>query len=165
MAVNITVPELGESVIEATVSHWHKKPGDPVAAGEAVVELETEKVNLEVGAAKAGVLGRIDKPEGQDVRIGDVLGVIEESAAARRQRSPPNPAAAEGHPAADLLRAEAPPTAGLSCKRGAGDRKRRPRRRSEQRRRRPRNPRWLAAWPTNRAWTWPRWPPPAPAGA
>ena len=90
MAVNIIVPELGESVIEATVSHWHKKPGDPVAAGEAVVELETEKVNLEVGAAKAGVLGRIDKPEGQDVRIGDVLGVIDESAASRRQINPPN---------------------------------------------------------------------------
>src|SRR5258707_526817 len=80
MSVNITVPELGESVIEATVSHWHKKPGDTVAAGEAVVELETEKVNLEVGAAKAGVLGRIDKPEGQDVRIGEVLGVIEDGA-------------------------------------------------------------------------------------
>ena len=42
MSVNITVPELGESVIEATVSHWHKQPGDRVAAGEAVVELETE---------------------------------------------------------------------------------------------------------------------------
>jgi 2-oxoglutarate dehydrogenase E2 component (dihydrolipoamide succinyltransferase) len=91
MAVNITVPELGESVIEATVSHWHKKPGDPVAAGEAVVELETEKVNLEVGAAKAGVLGRIDKPEGQDVRIGEVLGVIEEGAVAGAPAQPATP--------------------------------------------------------------------------
>ncbi len=81
MTVNITVPELGESVIEATVSHWRKQPGDAVAAGEAVVELETEKVNLEVGAAKAGVLGRIDKAVGQDVKIGEVLGVIEDGPA------------------------------------------------------------------------------------
>ena len=91
MTVNITVPELGESVLEATVSHWCKKPGDPVAAGEAVVELETEKVNLEVGAARAGVLARIDKPEGQDVRIGEVLGVIEEHVAAGAPAEPAQP--------------------------------------------------------------------------
>jgi 2-oxoglutarate dehydrogenase E2 component (dihydrolipoamide succinyltransferase) len=77
MPVNIVVPELGESVLEATVSHWLKQPGDRVAAGEAVVELETEKVNLEVGAEKAGVLARIERQEGEDVRIGDVLAVLE----------------------------------------------------------------------------------------
>jgi 2-oxoglutarate dehydrogenase E2 component (dihydrolipoamide succinyltransferase) len=92
MSVNITVPELGESVIEATVSHWRKQPGDPVAAGEAVVDLETEKVNLEVGAAKAGVLGRIDKAEGQDVRIGEVLGVIEDGVTASGPAQPAQPA-------------------------------------------------------------------------
>jgi 2-oxoglutarate dehydrogenase E2 component (dihydrolipoamide succinyltransferase) len=94
MAVNIIVPELGESVIEATVSQWRKQPGDRVAAGEAVVELETEKVNLEVGAARAGVLARIDKPEGQDVRIGEVLGVIEDSASAA-DAAPEKPAPAQ----------------------------------------------------------------------
>src|SRR5438034_10542748 len=99
MTVNITVPELGESILEATVSHWRKQPGDPVAAGEAVVELETEKVNLEVGAPKAGVLGRIDKAEGQDVRIGEVLGVIEENAAGS-QAQPTQPAAQPQAPTA-----------------------------------------------------------------
>ncbi|MCC6190955.1 MAG: dihydrolipoamide succinyltransferase, partial [Anaerolineales bacterium] len=79
MAIQIVVPELGESVLEATVGHWLKQPGDAVAAGEAVVELETEKVNLEVGAEKAGVLARIERAEGEDVRIGDVLGIIEEA--------------------------------------------------------------------------------------
>src|SRR5579859_781020 len=100
MPVNITVPELGESVIEATVSHWRKQPGDRVAAGEAVVELETEKVNLEVGAARAGVLARIDKAEGQDVRIAEVLGVIEESTAAGEPAQPaPAPPAQPAQPA------------------------------------------------------------------
>jgi 2-oxoglutarate dehydrogenase E2 component (dihydrolipoamide succinyltransferase) len=90
MAIRIVVPELGESVIEATVSHWRKKPGDSVAAGEAVVELETEKVNLEVGAERAGVLARIERAEGEDVRIGDVLGVIEEHQPAEGGAAPAN---------------------------------------------------------------------------
>jgi len=76
------VPELGESVLEATVGRWLKNEGEPVSVGEPLVELETEKVDLEVGAEKSGVLARIEKPQGADVRIGDVLGVIEESASA-----------------------------------------------------------------------------------
>jgi 2-oxoglutarate dehydrogenase E2 component (dihydrolipoamide succinyltransferase) len=88
MSIRIVVPELGESVIEATVSRWHKQPGDPVAAGEALVELETEKVNLEVGAERAGVLARIERGEGEDVRIGDVLGVIEERQPEGRGEAP-----------------------------------------------------------------------------
>jgi 2-oxoglutarate dehydrogenase E2 component (dihydrolipoamide succinyltransferase) len=79
MAANIVVPELGESVIEATVGRWLKKEGDPVSVGEVVVELETDKVDLEVGADRAGVLARIERREGEDVKIGDVLGVIEEA--------------------------------------------------------------------------------------
>lgn len=86
----IVVPQLGESVVEATVSRWLKKEGDFVSPGEVLVELETDKVNLEVGAEHAGVLSRISRPEGQDVKVGDELGVIEESAAPRplEEKSP-----------------------------------------------------------------------------
>lgn len=79
MPAKIVVPELGESVVEATVGRWRKKEGDRVTVGEAVVELETEKIDLEVGAEQAGVLARIDRKEGEDVRTGEVLGVIEEA--------------------------------------------------------------------------------------
>lgn len=81
MATKITVPELGESVLEASVGHWLKKEGDRVNAGEVVVELETDKVDLEVGAEQSGVLARIERREGEEVRIGDVLGVIEQAPA------------------------------------------------------------------------------------
>ncbi len=80
MSTEITVPELGESIVEATVSRWLKQEGDAVAAGEALVELETDKVNLEVTAEKAGVLTSISRQAGEDVEIGDVLGTIDESA-------------------------------------------------------------------------------------
>ena len=59
MPTNIVVPELGESVVEATVAKWLKKEGDRVSVGEPVVELETEKIDLEVGASQAGVLAKI----------------------------------------------------------------------------------------------------------
>jgi 2-oxoglutarate dehydrogenase E2 component (dihydrolipoamide succinyltransferase) len=79
MPVKIVVPELGESVVEATVGKWLKKQGERISVGEPVVELETEKVDLEVGAEHGGVLARIERGEGEDVKIGDVLGVIEEA--------------------------------------------------------------------------------------
>lgn len=79
MSFNIVVPEMGESVVEATVVRWLKKEGEHVSPGEAVVELETEKANFEVGAEKGGVLVRIDKNEEDDVMVGDVLGVIDEA--------------------------------------------------------------------------------------
>ncbi|MGQ0602483.1 MAG: 2-oxoglutarate dehydrogenase complex dihydrolipoyllysine-residue succinyltransferase [Anaerolineales bacterium] len=78
MPVQILVPELGESVVEATVGQWRKKEGERVSAGEPLVELETDKVNLEVSAAQSGVLARIERKQGDDVKIGEVLGVIEE---------------------------------------------------------------------------------------
>ena len=78
MTVKIVVPELGESVLEATVSSWLKKEGDFVNVGEVLVELETDKVNVEVGAKSAGVLQKIQAPKGSDVKVGDVLGMIEE---------------------------------------------------------------------------------------
>ena len=78
MLINIVVPELGESILEATVGEWLKKEGEPVQAGEPVVSLETDKVNLEVSAERAGVLAHIERPAGTDVHIGDVLGTITE---------------------------------------------------------------------------------------
>lgn len=80
MAIEITVPELGESVLEATVSRWLKKEGDFVNVGEVLVELETDKVNLEVGARESGVLQKIEAGAGEDVKVGDVLGRIDEKA-------------------------------------------------------------------------------------
>jgi 2-oxoglutarate dehydrogenase E2 component (dihydrolipoamide succinyltransferase) len=100
MPVEIVVPELGESIVEATVGRWLKKEGEAVKAGEPVVTLETEKVNLEVGAAQSGVIARIERKEGEDVRIGQVLGVIEES--------PGGPAPAKAEAAkAEAAKAEA----------------------------------------------------------
>ena len=81
MATNIVVPELGESVVEARVAKWLKKAGDSVVAGDALVELETEKIDLEVSADRAGVLGAIKHEEGADVKVGEVLAILEESPA------------------------------------------------------------------------------------
>jgi 2-oxoglutarate dehydrogenase E2 component (dihydrolipoamide succinyltransferase) len=79
---NIVVPQLGESVVEARVARWLKRQGDRVEVGEPLVELETEKIDLEVSAEKSGVIANIARQEGEDVKIGEVLGVIDESATA-----------------------------------------------------------------------------------
>jgi 2-oxoglutarate dehydrogenase E2 component (dihydrolipoamide succinyltransferase) len=89
MAIQVTVPEMGESVLEATVGHWLKKEGDYVNVGDVLVELETDKVNVEVGAKGAGVLQQIKVPEGSDVKVGDVLGMIEEKAEQPKAAPPP----------------------------------------------------------------------------
>ena len=77
MPIKIVVPDMGESIIEATIALWLKHEGERVTVGEAIVELETEKANVQVPAEHAGVLARIEKQEGEDVKVGDVLGVIE----------------------------------------------------------------------------------------
>ena len=77
MSVNIVVPEVGESIVDARVAKWLKKEGESVAAGDPLVELETDKIDLEVAAPQAGVLARIDHRDGADVKVGDVLGAIE----------------------------------------------------------------------------------------
>jgi len=82
MAVNIVVPEMGESIVDARVARWLKQPGDAVSAGEALVELETDKVDVEVSAPQNGVLESIAHPAGTDVKIGEVLGTIAAGAAA-----------------------------------------------------------------------------------
>ena len=76
MSVQIIVPALGESVSEATIAKWHKKPGDAVKVDELLLELETEKVTLEVSASAEGILESIDKKEDEVVTVGQVVGKI-----------------------------------------------------------------------------------------
>ena len=78
----IKVPTLGESVSEATVAQWLKKEGDTVAADEPIVELETDKVTLEVNAPEAGVISKIAAPEGTNVEVDAILGEISADGAA-----------------------------------------------------------------------------------
>ena len=79
MAEKITVPTLGESVTEATVSKWLKSKGEKVSADEPIVELETDKVNVEVPSPISGVLGNITVKEGETVNVGSLLGTVDNS--------------------------------------------------------------------------------------
>ncbi|HZS84224.1 MAG TPA: 2-oxoglutarate dehydrogenase complex dihydrolipoyllysine-residue succinyltransferase [Stellaceae bacterium] len=117
MATQIKVPALGESVTEATVARWLKKLGDPVAVDDPVVELETDKVTLEVNATAAGTIAEINAPEGSNVAVGGVLGTIGEGAPAsaaapakpkeaEKAAAPapaPRPASPAAAPAGDIL--------------------------------------------------------------
>ena len=96
---HIVVPQLGESVVEARVARWLKKEGDRVETGEPVVELETEKIDLEVGADQTGVISSIKHREGDDVKVGEVLAVIDAAGApapAPEPKAPPAPEAGAG---------------------------------------------------------------------
>ncbi len=118
MATDIVVPTLGESVSEATVAQWLKQPGDAVAVDEPVVELETDKVTLEVNASAAGVLAEVIAGEGENVEVGALLGRIGEgegAAPAPRAEAPkeePKPAPAAAAPAAPAPAAPAPAAGG-----------------------------------------------------
>src|ERR1700761_751763 len=90
---DILTPTLGESVSEATVARWTTKPGDPVKKDEVLVELETDKVSLEVSAPADGVLADIAAPEGATVTPGQVLGVVG-AAGSAAAKAAPAPAAA-----------------------------------------------------------------------
>ncbi|HEX7239082.1 MAG TPA: 2-oxoglutarate dehydrogenase complex dihydrolipoyllysine-residue succinyltransferase [Longimicrobiaceae bacterium] len=85
MPVEIRVPPLGESVVEATVGRWTKKEGDAVARDEILVELETDKITVEVAAQQAGVLGRIVKQEGETVGVNELLAELGTDGAATPQ--------------------------------------------------------------------------------
>jgi 2-oxoglutarate dehydrogenase E2 component (dihydrolipoamide succinyltransferase) len=89
MATEIRVPTLGESVTEATIGRWYKQPGDAVKADEPLLELETDKVTLEVNAPAAGVLGEQLAKEGQTVAVNAVLGSITEGGVASPTKSAP----------------------------------------------------------------------------
>jgi 2-oxoglutarate dehydrogenase E2 component (dihydrolipoamide succinyltransferase) len=129
MSVEIKVPPLGESVTEATIANWCKGKGDYVQADEMLVELETDKVTLEVNAPTGGVLTDLDFAEGDTVEVGAILGKIDESAAApsganqnaepKKEAAPAPTAQAAGavhSPAAQKLAAET----GVSLSAGSG---------------------------------------------
>jgi 2-oxoglutarate dehydrogenase E2 component (dihydrolipoamide succinyltransferase) len=114
MAIEIKVPTLGESVTSATVARWLKKAGDPVAADEPLVELETDKVTVEVNAPAAGTLAEITAAEGDEVIIGALLGVLSDAAAALTPARPevPRPVEVErpaANPAAGVNPPPSPP--------------------------------------------------------
>jgi len=100
MANEIRVPTLGESVAEATVGQWLKKAGEAVAADEPIVELETDKVSVEVPAPASGVLADISVAEGETVEVGALLGMIDEAGVAAGAAATPSPAPAAAAPAA-----------------------------------------------------------------
>jgi len=93
MTTQILVPTLGESVTTATIARWMKQPGEPVAADEPILELETDKVTVEVNAPAAGVLGAHAAADGAEVSVGDVLGSIESEGTAAAPPKPQAPAA------------------------------------------------------------------------
>lgn len=114
----IRVPTLGESVTEATIGRWFKKPGDAVAVDEPLVELETDKVTIEVPAPAGGTLSDIVAKDGETVAVGALLGQIAEGAAGAKPAAAPAkaaapaaaaPAAAASAPAAKAPPADAPP--------------------------------------------------------
>jgi 2-oxoglutarate dehydrogenase E2 component (dihydrolipoamide succinyltransferase) len=113
MSGEIRVPTLGESVSEATIARWLKKAGDAVAVDEPLVELETDKVSLEVPSPIAGVLSEILVEEGSDVEVGALLGKIEESAGA--------PAAKAQKPAQEAAEKPAAKAAATPAEAPAGD--------------------------------------------
>src|SRR5699024_8295864 len=95
----IKIPELAESITEGTISEWLVKPGEKVEKGDPVLELETDKVNVEVNSDYAGVLVEVLAEEGDDVSVGDTVAKVDENAEA---------GAVSSEPAAEAPKAEAP---------------------------------------------------------
>src|SRR3972149_5966857 len=106
MPISIVVPQLGESVVEGTVGKWLKKEGEKVAKDEPIVEIMTDKINVEIPSPKAGVLAKILVPENTVVPIGQEIGILAEagesisniSASASPAPAPPAPAKTEVKP-------------------------------------------------------------------
>jgi 2-oxoglutarate dehydrogenase E2 component (dihydrolipoamide succinyltransferase) len=113
MATEIKVPTLGESVTSATVARWMKQEGEAVAADEPLVELETDKVTVEVSAPSAGVLTSISAPEGSEVPVGALLGLLDGAAPATQGQAAPK--AAPKPPPAPAPRPAAMPLAGVNA--------------------------------------------------
>ncbi len=119
MPANIVVPEMGESIVDARIAKWLKQEGDQVAVGEPLVELETDKVDVEVAAPQSGVLSSIAHKDGADVKIGDVLGTISEGKGQRAEGKGKDRAEAKGakgeEPNPDAPAAEAAPAKAASA--------------------------------------------------
>src|SRR5215208_5542041 len=113
MPANIVVPEVGESIVDARVAKWLRKEGETVAVGDPLVELETDKIDLEVAAPQAGVLSRIDRKDGDDVKVGEVLGMIDDAVAGTAAR-PTAAVAATASAAGQKAGASPPPFAPVS---------------------------------------------------
>jgi 2-oxoglutarate dehydrogenase E2 component (dihydrolipoamide succinyltransferase) len=118
---DIVVPQLGESVVEARVARWLKKEGDRVEVGEPVVELETEKIDLEVSAERAGVISSIKRREGEDVKIGELLAVLDDSAASNGGGGKSAAAAGNGGGGKTAAAATTPAQAAVQPAPDAGD--------------------------------------------
>ena len=113
MTIDVSVPVLPESVTDATLLTWHKKPGETVQRGENLVDLETDKVVLEVPAPSDGALSELLKQDGDTVTAGDILARIDEQQAT--QQSAPEPAVETSAPAPrDAVETVARDTAALS---------------------------------------------------
>src|SRR5687767_1274196 len=110
MSIEIRVPNLPESVSSATVASWHKKAGERVSREENLVDLETDKVMLEVPATSDGVLKEVRVQSGQTVKAGDVLGVLEAGAGAAAGGAAVGAASAATSAAAAPVAAKAAPT-------------------------------------------------------
>ncbi|MDP9205944.1 MAG: 2-oxoglutarate dehydrogenase complex dihydrolipoyllysine-residue succinyltransferase [Gemmatimonadota bacterium] len=110
----IKVPPLGESIVEATVSRWLKKEGDVVAAGDTLVDLETDKITVEVPALKPGVLTKRAKAEGEVVHVDDVLGELDETAVRAAAGGAAAASAPASAPAASPPARTPPPTSRAS---------------------------------------------------
>src|SRR5579875_2981066 len=108
MGVEIQVPQLAESVVEATVGTWYKKEGDRVERDEEVVELATDKVSLPVYAPATGILQKIVHPEGDTVKPGDVLAILVEAEAAAVPAAPQPAKPAVENAAAEKTEAHPP---------------------------------------------------------
>ena len=102
---SVKVPPVGESIVEATISRGWRKEGDVVAQNESLVELETDKITVEVPAFKAGVLTKQSKKDGDVVQVGEEIGAIDESAGAAASQ-PVASAPAAAAPKAPAHRAE-----------------------------------------------------------
>src|SRR5229473_1960909 len=101
MAVDIVMPQMGESIFEGTITKWLKKPGDKVERDEPLFEISTDKVDAEIPAPAAGVLREIKVSEGQTVPIQTIVGVIDSDGAAAGSAAPaPSPAKAAAPPVA-----------------------------------------------------------------
>lgn len=110
MAIDIVVPNLGESITEATVATWMKKEGDRVTADETLLELETDKATLEIPAPSAGVLSEIVVQEGEDVEVGALLGRISEDGAEAKEEEEAEAREEAAEPAAPIKEPEAKKT-------------------------------------------------------
>ena len=136
MPSNIVVPEVGESIVDARVAKWLRKEGDAVAAGDPLVELETDKIDVEVSAPHAGVLSRIDRKDGDDVKVGEVLGILDDSAKGAATPSPGRRRGAEGRSG---QRCRQDSARDADRQKSCGCKRRRPREPAWQRRRRSRD--------------------------